>query len=55
MIYSDPCGHENCRSHSFCSYEVEGVRVWHPDECMVCWDQWLQLSDPQVRQGFSFI
>ena len=41
-------GHDKCRAHSFCSYLVNGVSVWHPDECGSCWELWQILHDPEV-------
>ena len=31
----DPSGHDTCRSHAYCRYLIEGVLVWHSDECDV--------------------
>ena len=44
----DRCDHRLCRSHAKCSVEVEGVKVWHPVNCVPC--QMLQdvLRDEDV-------
>ena len=44
----DPSGHDTCRSHAYCAYLIEGVLVWHPDECDVCYELWSSLSSDEV-------
>ena len=50
-----PCGHLCCRAHSFCSYEVDGVLAWYPEECEVCYDLWQLFCNPDVSAHLIFI
>ena len=51
----DPCGHPTCRTHSFCSFEVDGVLVWIPDDCHTCYSYWTTLSSDTVRVINTFL
>ena len=46
----DPCGHVTCRAHSYCAFEVDGVLVWYPEGCEVCYSFWDSLTNPQSSQ-----
>ncbi|XP_068226592.1 uncharacterized protein [Palaemon carinicauda] len=37
-VLHQPCGHTVCRSHALCGVQLEDIVVWHPDNCMVCFD-----------------
>ncbi|XP_068200581.1 uncharacterized protein [Palaemon carinicauda] len=37
-VLHQPCGHTICRSHALCGVQLEDVVVWHPDNCVVCFD-----------------
>ena len=52
-VLVDPCGHLTCRSHSFCSFEVEGALVWLPDDCHTCYAYWTTLFSDTVRDIFT--
>ena len=48
--FQDSCGHSHCRAHSHCGYLINGVSVWHPDECHHCWNLWQILSNFELSQ-----
>ncbi|XP_064116856.1 uncharacterized protein LOC135222647 [Macrobrachium nipponense] len=41
-------GHEVCQSHASCAIQLEGLLVWHPEACEVCYDLVRNVTDESV-------
>ncbi|XP_064083856.1 uncharacterized protein LOC135199628 [Macrobrachium nipponense] len=37
-VLYDPCAHEECRTHAPCATTHNGMIVWHPEACTICYD-----------------
>ncbi|XP_068207720.1 uncharacterized protein [Palaemon carinicauda] len=50
-VLQQPCGHEVCRSHADCGIQMDDLIVWHPDNCLVCYDLVTTLSSESSSQA----
>ncbi|XP_064116855.1 uncharacterized protein LOC135222646 [Macrobrachium nipponense] len=41
-------GHEVCQSHASCAIQLEGLLVWHPEACEVCYGLVRNVTDESV-------
>ncbi|XP_068217558.1 uncharacterized protein [Palaemon carinicauda] len=50
-VLHQPCGHAVCRSHADCGIQMDDILVWHPDNCLICYDLISTLASDSSSQA----